>query len=187
MTEQIIIGITGTLGAGKGAVVDHLVNTRGFTHYSVREFLNEEIARRQLPLNRDTMTEVANALRLEHGPSYIVETLWAEAAARGVNAIIESIRNPGEVTFLRQKKHFYLIAVEADPHVRFKRIVGRGSETDQVSFEKFLADEKREMISTDSARQNISWCMENADFVITNNGTFDDLSEAIENVLSAIQ
>jgi dephospho-CoA kinase len=32
----MIIGITGTDGAGKGAVVDYLVAQKGFTHYSGR-------------------------------------------------------------------------------------------------------------------------------------------------------
>ena len=38
---MIIIGITGTLGAGKGTIVDYLCKKRGFLHYSVREFLEE--------------------------------------------------------------------------------------------------------------------------------------------------
>ena len=33
---MIIIGITGTLGAGKGTIVDYLVKQKGFVHYSVR-------------------------------------------------------------------------------------------------------------------------------------------------------
>ena len=38
----MIIGITGTLGAGKGAVVEFL-KQKDFKHYSVRNFLIEEI------------------------------------------------------------------------------------------------------------------------------------------------
>ena len=40
---MILIGITGTLGAGKGTVVDFLIENYGFKHYSVRGFLTEEI------------------------------------------------------------------------------------------------------------------------------------------------
>ena len=38
-----IIGITGTIGAGKGTIVDYLVKEKGYVHYSVREFLAEEV------------------------------------------------------------------------------------------------------------------------------------------------
>ena len=40
---MIIIGITGTLGAGKGTIVEYLVGKKGFKHYSVRELLSEII------------------------------------------------------------------------------------------------------------------------------------------------
>ena len=67
----MIIGITGTLGAGKGTIVGFL-KERGFSHYSVREFLIEEINRRGLEANRDSMILVANDLRANFGGSYIV-------------------------------------------------------------------------------------------------------------------
>ena len=46
-----IIGITGTLAAGKGTVVEYLVERKWFAHYSVRGFLTEEIKKRNLPLD----------------------------------------------------------------------------------------------------------------------------------------
>ena len=55
-----IIGITGTIGAGKGTIVDYLVKEKGYVHYSVREFLAEEVIKRGLEVNRDTLTEVGN-------------------------------------------------------------------------------------------------------------------------------
>lgn len=141
---MIIIGITGTLGAGKGTIVEYLINNKGFKHYSVRQFLIEEIEKKGLPVNRDTMTEVANNLRANHSPSYIIEKLYEKALAKGNNAIIESIRTPGEVEFLKKQGEFYLIAVDANPRIRYDRITIRASETDNITFDTFLANEKRE-------------------------------------------
>ena len=62
----MIIGITGTLGAGKGTIVECLLE-KGFKHYSVREFLVEEICKRGLEVNRNSMVLVANELRARFG------------------------------------------------------------------------------------------------------------------------
>jgi dephospho-CoA kinase len=97
----MIIGITGTLGAGKGTIVEYLAG-EGFTHFSVRDYISREIARRGLPVNRDTLTEVGNDLRAAHGPSCIAEALYDEAAATGGDAVIESLRTPGEIAALRE-------------------------------------------------------------------------------------
>ena len=170
-----IIGITGTLGAGKGTIVDYLVKEKGYVHYSVRSFIAEEIQRRGLEVNRDTLTEVGNDLRAKHSPSYIATQLYERAFATGKNAVIESIRAIGEVNALRSKGNFYLFAVDADREVRYQRITERKSETDHVSFETFVANEEREMNSTDPNKQNIAACIKEANFIFMNDGSIDDL------------
>lgn len=183
---MITIGITGTLGAGKGTIVDYLVQNKGFVHYSVRSFITEEIKRRNMPVNRDSMTEVGNDLRAQHSPSYIVEQLYAQAQASGCNCIIESVRTPGEISALRGKSNFYLFAVDADPKVRYERAVLRGSETDHVSYEAFIANEQREMTSDDPNKQNLRVCIEQADFRFDNGGSIEDLHKQVEEVLKQI-
>lgn len=180
---MVIIGITGTLGAGKGTIVDYLVKERSFRHYSVRQYLIGKINEQGLPVNRDTMTTTANQIRSAHDPAYIIEVLYQQALQEGKNAIIESIRTPGEVEFLKNQGSFYLFAVDADPQVRYERIVARASETDHVDYDTFLSNEKREMTTTDPNKQNLAKCIELADFRINNNGSQKELYTAIDNVL----
>jgi len=126
---MLIIGITGTLGAGKGTIVDYLIEKKGYNHFSVRAFITEEIKRRGLKVDRDSMTSVANDLRAKHSPAYIAEQLYEKAKKSAKSSIIESLRTPGEVKLLQSKGNFYLFAVDANPTIRYKRIQIRKSET----------------------------------------------------------
>ncbi|MFW5793345.1 MAG: AAA family ATPase [Bacteroidota bacterium] len=177
---MIVIGITGTLGAGKGTVVNYLVNEKGFTHYSVRGLLTEKLHEAGKTVNRDSLTNLANKLRAGNSPAYLIELLYEKAVENGKNCIIESIRTPGEIELLRKKPNFFLLAVDADPKIRYQRIVLRNSETDNISYETFLANEKREMQSNDPNKQNLSACIKQADFVIINNGNIEELNKKTE-------
>lgn len=178
----MIIGVTGTIGGGKGTIVEYL-KTKDFKHYSARQFITREIVHRGLTVNRDSMVEVANDLRAQHGPAYVVEALYQEAKQSGGNAVIESVRTPGEVELLHQLGGIVL-AVDADPQTRYQRIISRGLvETDKLTLEEFTAQEDREMTSADPNKQNLKRCIDLADHVIRNEGSFDDLHKKVDRIL----
>ena len=180
----MIIGITGTLGAGKGTIVEYLVQEYGFKLYSVREFLNKEVKRRGLPTSRDTLLAVANDLRSIHGPGYISETMMGEVLRDVSDAVIESIRSIGEAKYLTDHGA-QLWAVDADIKTRYARIQERASETDRVSFEKFSADETREYTNIDGTKPNLSGVIALADIMLYNDGSREELFKKIEEVLNA--
>jgi dephospho-CoA kinase len=181
----MIIGITGTLGAGKGTIVEYLVG-KGFSDFSVRGYLIEELNKRKKDLSRENMVALANELRAKHSSSYIVEQLYERAKKTGNKCIIESIRTVGEAEKLKEKGEFYLIAVDANPKLRYERILKRGSSTDHILFDKFLEQEKIEMSNKDPSKQNVAKCIELADYKVTNNGTKKDLCEKVERILKKI-
>jgi dCMP deaminase len=180
----MIIGITGTLGAGKGTIVEFL-KERDFEHLSVRNFLNEELKRRNLELNRDNQVFLANQLRKENYPSYIIEKLFEKAISKDKNCVIESIRTPEEAEKIK-KKGGILIAVDADPEIRYSRILSRQSEKDNVTFDKFLEDENREMFSINPYEQNLSECIRISNYKVNNNKDKDYLKKQIDVLLENI-
>jgi dephospho-CoA kinase len=183
---MIIIGITGTIGAGKGTIVDYLISEKGFAHYSVRGFLLERIRQLGMPENRDSMFNLANDLRAGHGPAYVTDQLFEEARKSGQNGIIESIRTTGEIDSLRKKGDFYLFAVDADSKLRYDRIQLRQSVTDSVSYETFVENEQRESVSTNPGVQNLQACIREADFRFQNNGSMEELFRQVDSALAEI-
>jgi len=185
-SKQVILGITGTNGAGKGTIVKYLVKEKNFKHFSAGGLITEEIIRRNIPINRDNMIVVANDLRAEFGAGYIAEELLRRAGENRGRTVVESIRTLGEVVKLREKGGV-LLAVDADQRTRYERILKRGSEKDNVSFEEFAEQERRESESDDPNKQNLTICREMADFVVKNDGKVEELEVQIEKILKIIQ
>jgi dephospho-CoA kinase len=181
----MILGITGTIGAGKGTVVDYLVKEKGFAHFSGRDFLIKEIKERDLPINRDNTRMVGNLLRKMYGPACIAELLFAKAAAHTGDSLIESIRTIGEAEFLKANG-VKILAVDADRRLRYNRVVLRGSATDDVDFDTFVMHEEREMASTEPFDMNITSVMRMSDFRIENDGSLEELHVQIEEMLKCI-
>jgi dephospho-CoA kinase len=184
---MLIIGITGTIGAGKGTVVDYLTSRYGFKHYSVRKYLTELLQDQGIEPNRDHFTALANSLREKNNsPSFIIEELYRTASMHGDDAIIESIRTLGEIDKLRTLDNFILLAVDAEQSLRYQRVFARNSETDAIGYEKFKSDEDREMKSSNPNNQNLADCIALADYTIFNNDGLTELHEAIDHIIEKI-
>ena len=180
----MLIGITGTDGAGKGAAVKYLVDKKGFTHYSSRAIITEEIIKKNRPVSRENMRLTANELRKEFGNDVLVQLSLKKAQEDGVsNVVIESIRTVAEMDSLH-KNNGSLLAIDANQNARFRRISGRKSESDNVTFAEFIAQEKLEMDDPDPNGMQKAKVIQMADYIIMNDGSLAQLADEIEKFLA---
>jgi dephospho-CoA kinase len=182
----MILGITGTNGAGKGTVVDYLVQKKGFIHYSVRDLIIEEVERRGLELNRINIGETGTDMRRLHEPAYFTNTFIERATDAGQSAIIiESIRTLAEADNIRAYKGF-MVGVDAPVALRYERITSRGTVTDKVSLEEFHDQEDREYRPKDlddPTQMNVLGVLASADYTLVNEGTLEELHAKIDEML----
>lgn len=180
----MLIGITGTNGSGKGAVVEYLVSKKGFSRYSGRSVILETLEERHLPHKRGTLRDVANDLRKEHGPAYIMERLYG-MAKDDTNAVLESVRTIGEAEFLKSKSAV-IIAVDAKKETRYERVLSMSHDQAPISFQDFEIMEDREMSSSDPWDMNVFGVMQLADAHIMNDGTLEELHLQIDTALAKL-
>lgn len=179
----MIIGITGTDGAGKGSVVEYLVNKKGFVHYSARALFIEEIEKRGLPNDRNQMRLIANEFRKEYGNDFVASVSLRKIKEAGTEkAIVESIRAVAEANTLKAEGAI-LLAVDAEQELRYERVQSRRSETDAISFEEFTRHEQLEMDDPDPNGMQKAEVMKMADYTIKNNGSIEALQDKIEEFL----
>jgi dephospho-CoA kinase len=181
----MIIGLTGSFGAGKGAVAEYLVEEKGFAHYSARDFITKEIQKRNMPVTREAMIKVANDLRAQFGPGYIISELFKEAQKHGGDAVVESLRAVAEVETLKELGGV-VIGIDAEPELRYKRMTSRGTETDHVSFERWKEQQEEETNENDPTKQNIFGALKASDNVIQNNGTLEELHKNVDEALNRL-
>ena len=178
----MIIGIAGTLGAGKGTVVEYL-KTKGFKHYSVSGQLAVILNERGVSAVRANLSALADELAKTHRGG-ILEVMHNQAKEdQADNFILESIHRVSEAEYVRSIGGV-ILGVDADPRVRFERTkVRQEGDKDVATFEEFLESIEREEEGKGGGTPHIKAVLEDADHVIQNNGTLEELHAQIEEFL----
>ena len=186
---SIKIGVTGTYCSGKDSFADYLLN-KGFEHLSLSDILRDELRSRGLEVNRENLINLGNELREKEG----ADSLAVRAAEKMKNEksyIITSIRNPLEVKKLSALKNFILINIDAPIKERFKRLIAREDirkeDKANLTFEKFVESECKEMESKEEHSQKIKNCVEMAKLTIVNDGRLEDFHKRIDDMIPKIE
>ena len=98
----------------------------------------------------------------------------------GEDAVVDSIRTPGEVEALRKRDDFILIEVRANTETRWERLQNRARPGDPLDKDTFIEQENAEAVAKDAAGQALNATAELADLVILNDGTEQELLSDLE-------
>lgn len=184
----MIIGVTGTIGAGKETVVQYL-KKKGFAQFSFSRMIRQEARKMGYGMDRPSLQKVGDLLREKYGDEGIfAKRIIEKIDKKGIkDAAIDGIRSPWEIDEFKKHNNFNLIAVDADQKLRFERTSRRGRPTDAGDFEEFKRLDEKEYYGKPGAHQQIKKSMDMADFHLENNGTFDELYSKIDEALEKIR
>ena len=181
------VGLVGPIASGKG-VVAKILEKRGFKIFSLSDIVREEAKKRNFPQTRGALQDVGDLLRRKGGKGILAERTLAKALkSKEEKVVIDSIRNPAEVKYLKKNLPIKIIAVVASPRKRFTYMKKRNYPYDPKTWKEFVKVEKRDRgVGQSEYGQQVSQCIELADYVIENNKTLKDLEKETERVLKKI-
>ena len=176
----MLIGLTGRYASGKSTVVDWLV-AKGFESESCSDSIRVYLKENGVEETRENLIDGGNELRRKGGPGILAQMLLERLDEK--NAVIDSIRTPGEVEALRKREDFILIEVQAGMEARWQRAQSRGRTGDISDKETFFANEEKEAVAKDESGQALNATAAMADFILVNDGSIKDLYSDLEEML----
>jgi len=179
----MIIGVVGQIASGKGILVKYLTEKLGFTAFSLSSIVHTELEKRgSVKFTRQTLQDVGDKLRREYGDDVLAQRIIeAINEQKKDRIVIEGIRNPGEIEFLKKNSNFILIGVKANRELRFKRVLSRGKEWDPKNYQDFLKVDRRDLgVGQQKSGQQVGKCLAYCDYVLTNNKDVGDFEKKVE-------
>jgi dephospho-CoA kinase len=173
-----IIGVMGSICAGKDALKDYLDKKHGYHAIKLGNILRGEALNQKIKINRNSLYKLAQKLK----PNYLVKKALEDAEEKKwKKVIIGDIREVSEVKFLKKLKAKF-IRVDADLEVRFKRIKNRGRRNDPKTLKEFKKVDSRE-----ARRFKFKQLFKLADYVIVNNDGYKQLYKEADKLIKVIK
>ena len=184
---QLVVGVTGAIGAGVSTVSKALSDKGGFHQrrlsHTIRQRLlaEESAARAKKTGNKTPLLDSIKVETIRNWRCRLQDTgdlgrkddlaYWAKTALKNLPndtkpLVIDGIRNIGEVRWLRQQfPAFFLVAVHAKYDVRWDRV-----KNDYDGNQKLFEDaDQRDLETEDDPRgQQVGKCVSAADYVLVN-------------------
>jgi dephospho-CoA kinase len=182
--NKVILGLAAELAGGKGTVAKYIVENYSGSSYRFSTMLRDILSRIYLPDSRENMQKLSTILRQNFGEDTLAKVMAEDVKKddHGVVAV-DGVRRPADIKYLKEIPGFKLVYIETGIENRFERIRKRGENPDDVTktLEQFKKDQKGE---ADAQIRNMK---EHADFIVDNNGAFENLYKQIDEIILKIQ
>jgi dephospho-CoA kinase len=185
----VYIGVVGQIAVGKGVLVEYLTKKLGFISFSLSSILHEELKKKKIKeFTRKTLQDMGDELRRKRGDAVLAEkAIESLLKQRKDRVVIEGIRNPGEVEFLKKNPNFVLIGVKANRELRFKRLLKRAKPWDPKTYSDFVKVDRRDLgIGQNKSGQQVGKCLAYCDFTLTNNKDTKDLQRKVDALMKKV-
>lgn len=173
-----VIGIIGTIGAGKDTAGDYIVDKLGIPSFQISSPLKEICQERGIEPSRENLIALGTKLAATHGDGYLAHYILEYAPER---VVITGMRQLGQIEALKNMSKLKLVAVDATPEIRFSRALDNGKLGEASTLKEFIAREIAE--NSPPNAQRLFKCMKLADYHLINNGTLEEFYKKLDKII----
>ncbi len=177
-----VIGLTGSIGAGKGEVGKYLASKYGYVQLTIGDVVRDYLREHGMEITRDNSVRVSEEMRQKYGVTYWVQKVVDKILKEGYDkVVVDGVRLPTDDKLLRDSfgKDYILIKVDADPSIRFERLKKRARPGFPKTLEEFKFHEQRE-----NKVFKLDQTFKLADAVVDNSTTLEELYKRVDELLT---
>ncbi|PJA87180.1 MAG: hypothetical protein CO141_00770 [Candidatus Moranbacteria bacterium CG_4_9_14_3_um_filter_42_9] len=178
--QKIILGFAGEMSCGKGTAAKYVVEKYAGSYHRFSTMLRDLARRMYIEENRDDLQKISTFFRQNFGEDIMSKVIYSDVKNDNNEIIVvDGVRRIMDIRYLKDLPGFKLVYIEAEMAKRYERIVKRGENTDDAikTFEEFKQDHKQE------SELQIKDLKKQADFVVDNNGTTEELYAQIDAII----
>lgn len=179
---KIILGLAGEIASGKGTVAKYLIEKYAGSSPRFSTALRDVAKRMYLAETRENLQKISTIFR-ENFFDDILSMVISKDVENDTHEVIaiDGVRRMADIAYLQKIEGFKLVYIDADMEKRYERITKRGENADDngKTLEEFKKDHERE------TELQIRDLKNEADFVIDNNGNFEELYKQVDEIVNS--
>ena len=183
---MLVIGAIGLNGSGKDTIISYISKKLEIPMITISDIVRKIALARNIEPTRENLTRISLEHIGKYGSDYFPKETIRMIDQKKWDAVgVAGIRSLVDVQVFKKKygQSFVLILVEvSDPATRFERVRNRGEPRDPRNFEQFAKQDEEE-----EKNFKLNAAIQEADYVVNNDGDIDSLINKIENLIPKIK
>lgn len=177
---KLILGLAGEMGSGKGVITKYVVEKYSAGSYKFSQILRDVLDRIYVDQTRENISNLSFILRKNFGEDILAKSICYDVQKDGNEIIVlDGVRRIEDIAYLKRLSEFKLVYVDADMETCYERLIKRGENQgdNEKTFEQFKKDHEAD------ADARILDLKNHADYIIRNDGTYEELYVQIDKVI----
>lgn len=180
---KIVLGIAGSIGAGKDLLSKYVVNRYSFYKIHMGDLVRALAKKEKIKITRENLQKLQEKYHKKHGKEFLIDIAINKARkSKKQKVVIAGIRTPEQAAKFKKEPNAKIIFIDAKPKLRLEYLKKRKRKGFPQTLREFKKQEKRE-----NKYFKFNKILRYVDYKIENNKTEKDLYKKIDDLIKRLR